>query len=80
MFESTSHNVITYSYWFSLGLRFSTYKTETFLNWCLLKLIIKVTNKQMTWSRDFLEKLTGPQQVKKFPAFMEPESSLLYSE
>jgi hypothetical protein len=32
------------------------------------------------WSRVLLEKLTGFAVVKKFPAFMEPESSLPYSQ
>ena len=34
----------------------------------------------MPWSRDLLEKLTVPQLVTKFPAFMETEVSLLHSE
>jgi hypothetical protein len=32
------------------------------------------------WNRVLLEKLTGSQLVNKFPAFMEPESSLLHSQ
>ena len=32
------------------------------------------------WSRVLLEKLTGPQLVKKFPHFMEPEVSLPHSQ
>jgi hypothetical protein len=33
-----------------------------------------------SWSRVLLEKLTGLQLVKKFPAFMEPEGSLSHSQ
>jgi hypothetical protein len=32
------------------------------------------------WSKALLEKLTGCQLVKKFPHFMEPESSLQHSQ
>ena len=32
------------------------------------------------WSRVLLEKLTGSQLVKKFPSFLEPESSLPQSQ
>jgi hypothetical protein len=32
------------------------------------------------WSRVLIEKLTGSQPVKKFPAFMEPDGSLLHSQ
>jgi hypothetical protein len=31
-------------------------------------------NKQTPWSRILLEKLTGPQLVKKFPAFYETQN------
>jgi hypothetical protein len=33
-----------------------------------------------TWSKVLLEKLTGFQLVKKYPAFMEPEGLLSHSE
>ena len=41
----------------------------------------KLTKIRLTpWSRVLLEKLTGLQLVKKFPTFLEPESSLPYSQ
>jgi len=45
-----------------------------------LELIIYITCLLTPWRRVLLEKLTGLQLVKKFPAFMEPEGSSPHSQ
>ena len=40
---------------------------------------LTASNEVTPWSRLLPEKLTGPQVVKKFPHFMEPERSLRHS-
>ena len=47
---------------------------------CSLIITYLLTYSLTPWSRVLLEKLTGFQLVKKFPAFMEPESSLPHSQ
>jgi hypothetical protein len=42
--------------------------------------MITLTYLLTPWSRVLLEKLTGLQLVKKFPAFMEPEGSSPHSQ
>jgi hypothetical protein len=39
-----------------------------------------ITAQPTPWSRALFEKLSGSQLVKKFPAFMEPDGSLPYSQ
>jgi hypothetical protein len=46
----------------------------------MCKILNYVTYKLSPWSRVLLEKLTGSQPVKKFPAFMEHAGSLPHSQ
>jgi hypothetical protein len=62
---SNTYSAASHIYGTTLALVFMAHKTITYL--------------LTPWSRVHLEKLTGFQLVKKFPAFMEPEGSLLHS-